>query len=572
MNPAISPAPLSTSTAASTWRSAFRTAVVLLLAGLFAVQFLPDLLIPWHPWATFGFDPGPGGIITNVIPATSAAAAGLRPGDRIVLDQLGIHERRRVIYLSMAPPGERVTFPIERDGVRRNVTLSATVFPRSLADNITNAIEVLERVVFLAIAVLLVLTRPSFLTWTFFFVANGSGSGAAEYAFAPDAWIVPLNVLLNVALIASPCASVAFAMLFPRPEPSPRERAVLVALAVAFSAIFAFDTINGYAIVFGWATHGSASHVAFVDRISVTSIAALYAAVVVAFIINYARSPQPERLRMQWVALGFSVASVCAVLPSVLATAGVPTPPLAVVNVLLSMNVLIPITVAYAILKHRVIDVRFFISRALVYGTLTTVAVGLLALLDFVVARRLEETGLSIFIETAGAVAIGIGVHRLHSGIDMLVDRYVFRSMHEAEKRLELAGRSMMFAQTPYAIDERLVHEACAALQLTNARVIRDCNPDDAIVMDAQAQRAPAMHDDEFVVPMFVRHRLIGLAFFGPHRSGAAIDPAERVLLEQLAGAAAIAYDHVTSEERLAENERLRTEVEVLRSLVASRA
>jgi hypothetical protein len=270
-------------------------------------------------------------------------------------------------------------------------------------------------------------------------------------------------------------------------------------------------------------------------------------------------------------------------------------------NLLQMLNVLVPITVMYAILKHRVIDVRFFLNRALVYGILTTIGVGLLVLLDWAVAKRLESFG--IIVEVAGALVLGVGIQRLHGFVDALVDRYVFRSVHEAEKHLERVADAMVYAESLGAIDKLLVEESTRALRLQSAAVFRrdggafareaavgwrdgtttNIAADDPLALDLQAQKhgvgagpflanrrdfPPDNAAPAFAAPICIRERMIGFALFGAHLNASDIDPNEQQILERFVARAAIAYDHVWSLERAAENARMRIELDFLRDLV----
>lgn len=542
---------------------------MLTIAAVVFAQGFPDLLLPWHPYGSFGFSPRSDGTIVAIVPNMAAAKAGLRLGDRVDFSGLGVHERRRLIYFTIAPAGEQLTFPIVRDGLRRNVTLTATPFPRSLADNVTDVMEVLSRFAFLAIAAALVLLRPSLLTWSFFATAAGSQFGVATFAWTSDAWIQTVITLMNLGEIAAACGAVIFAMLFPRTITPPPVRRAAIGLAAFGCAWFIFNLVNRAAIGFAWLARGSVALAVTVSSLNVQLTIVLYSAAIIAFTINYVRSPSGDRLRMQWVALGFAVGTLGIVTPVTIGGLLGLAPPLWTINVLLALAVFIPISVAYAILHHRVIDVRFFVSRALVYGALTSIAIGLLALLDFAVSRQLEATQLGLAVEVAGAVAIGFGLNKLHGSVESVLDRFVFRSLHDAERRLERVGRAMMYAQSPEAIDAMLSTEAKDALQLVCAHVVRDCDPNHPLVLELQAERAPVQRGDELAMPMLVRHRLLGYVLYGPHNSGAAIDPAEKSVLVQLTSAAVAALDHLAAEARSEENERLRIENGVLRSLIA---
>ena len=562
MNPAISPARPSTSTAASTWRSALQIALVLSLTLIGGAQNALEFTLPWHPYGTFGFSaPNGGGRIVAVQPRSPAAKAGLHPGDRIDIDSLGLHERRRVVYLAAAPPGERLTLPVIRNGIRREVALVAVAYPRTLVDNVTNAIETLVRFAFLAIATALVLVRPSMLTWSFFLIAFAAQQGVWPETFLNDYWIVPFSIFANATYVAGATAAVVFAMLFPRAQPSRAVRNTAITLVLLGVALVAFDALNGYSQVYGWSARGDTGWAIFLNSLNNGTIWGMDGLAVVLFGVNYLHALPSERVRMQWVALGFTVGNWSLVAPGIV-NSYVHTP-LAVVNALLCLTIFIPLSVAYAIMKHRVIDVRFFISRALVYGTLTSIAVAVLALLDFAVSNRLEATRLGLAVEIGGAIAIGIGMNKLHGSIDALVDRYVFRSVHDAERRLRTVGKAMMFAQSESAIDEMFAAEAASALKLAYAHVNHELDPDAPLTMELQAERTAMLRGDDFIVPLFVRHRLLGCAAFGPHASGAAIDPNEREILERFSRDAAIAYDHAAAERGAAENAALREQLAI---------
>lgn len=250
----------------------------------------------------------------------------------------------------------------------------------------------------------LVLLRPSALTWSFFVYGLSAAIGSElGTIYAP----IRLQVLeiIWLTLVTGPAALgafIIFALRFPSNVCTGWKRvgeravlaieAVLMSLAL-YSAIGVLVLAHGIvAIGHGLALVYDAGYVAG-------------AAVFVATIVS--ATPQ-ERPRIMWVILGFIFGYGGVVVLNLLGSLALP--PIPVYNMLQTLNILVPIAVTYAILKHRVIDVRFFLNRALVYGALTTIGIGLLVLLDFAVAKRLETFG--VVVEVAGALVLGIGTRR----------------------------------------------------------------------------------------------------------------------------------------------------------------
>ncbi len=537
----------------------FFTALAGILAGV-------DVILPWHPFSSFGFDSTPDGTITDVVAGMPAARAGLLPGDHIDVSQLSLHDRRFIGQLTVAPNGTTVTYPVTRGRAKREVTLTAVPRPRSLADNVSDLVACSFAVAFIVIAGILLLLRPSVLTWSFFlFATAGTSISISIEQVRSDAFVFAIEALGTLmAVIATP-AMIVFAMLFPRTVPTRTERYIIWLLAAVFFAVELVNLATGFSSVKSSAAFAPQYADALTAFNSIIGSIGYVVAVII-FVVNYVRSDEAQRKRMQWVALGFALGTGLLQVVSVIQGLMAFSPSIWLLNVLQCFNILVPISVAYAVLKHRVIDVRFFVSRALVYGAITTVAVATLALLEFLIARSIEGRNFGFVVELAGAVAIGLGINRLHSSIDRVVDRFVFRSVHLAEQHLERIGAALMFAESTAAIDRMFVQETIRALDLESASVVREFDPDDPLALQLHAQPDPIEDGDRLYTAIIVRHGLLGYVVFGHHRSGAAIDPNERAILMRLTHQAATAYDHVLSEERRAENERLRTELIVERA------
>jgi len=568
-------------------RAFVRIAAVIVLSTIALAMVLPDVAAPWHPWGSYGFDASFDGRISNVYPGMPAAAAGVHVGDRVDLRAASADATRSLTPFGQAWPGTSAVFPMRVAGrADRMGRLTAVPWPRSALDNVTDIIAVLFEIAFILIPAWLVLTRPSLLTWSFFIFATNTGyTSAILQELLPAHILRVVNGLIGASITVGAYAFASFALLFPRLAPDRYHRRMLTLLAVPTVLVLLAQVVQAPMALGHYAatisTQAAIATVTGVDSVG------MYIVAIVLFLVNYRRAAAVDRPRIRWAILGFALAfggnlfiTVSQNTPAIALS-----PPVWAVNLLSALDILAPVSVAYAILKHRVIDVRFFLSRALVYGLLTTGVVVALALIEWAIARRLEETNLGLLVEVAGAVAIGLGFQRAHGWIDSLVDRFVFRTIHDAEKRFGTIGRAMMYARSASAIDGLMADETIRALHLAGAaiyhpaedgsyartfsagRPFRDgFDHDHHIVLHLLAERTPIERDGELAVPFIVRDRLLGFALFGAHANNTAIDPNERALLEELCFRAASAYDHVESEARAEENARLRGALTILQA------
>ncbi len=191
--------------------------IVVIALAVFALAFTaPDIVLPWRPFSTFGFNAMPAGRITGIIPGLAAARAGVRANDRVDLAKLTPHERRYLCILSPARVGTSITLPIISGDSERNVTLVAEPKPRTLADNITDVLLITEQCLFIIIAAALAYVRPSWLTWSFYLYAVGvSSNSILVFSTLSDAAMPFYGAGMTILLIAGAMSMIVFATLFP---------------------------------------------------------------------------------------------------------------------------------------------------------------------------------------------------------------------------------------------------------------------------------------------------------------------------------------------------------------------
>jgi len=94
---------------------------------------------------------------------------------------------------------------------------------------------------------------------------------------------------------------------------------------------------------------------------------------------------------------------------------------------------------AYAILKHRVIDIGFAINRTLVYGAVTFTLLATFGLAEFATKSLIPEQGAeaSTIVAAATAVLLFLSFHHLHQWFEHHIERLFFHSWHVAEAQLK---------------------------------------------------------------------------------------------------------------------------------------
>jgi hypothetical protein len=209
---------------------------------------------------------------------------------------------------------------------------------------------------------------------------------------------------------------------------------------------------------------------------------------------------------------------------------------------------LVPGTIFAAILRHRLLGIRFVVDRALVYGGLALLLVAPLRLTNVVLAARFPHTRVAGFAEVAVAIVLAISIDRLRRFIESLLRHTIFR---EHERVLEEVAEFTREANevTDRESLERLVQAVGNALALTAAAFLDDESDARTLVPDG---------DPALVVPLREGRRSAGRLIFGAHRNGSDLDPQEQRALQRFAATAERALERLTLEQLRAELNTLR--------------
>ncbi|WP_353228548.1 hypothetical protein [Novosphingobium sp.] len=113
-------------------------------------------------------------------------------------------------------------------------------------------------------------------------------------------------------------------------------------------------------------------------------------------------------------------------------------PPAVIIALVLPGNLLLPLALAYAVLRHRVVDLGFALNRTVVYGTFSVILLGSFGLIEWSVEHLLPEEWVkaSAWIDAGAAVLVYLAFHRVHDWVEHRVEHLFFRQWQANEDAL----------------------------------------------------------------------------------------------------------------------------------------
>jgi signal transduction histidine kinase len=287
----------------------------------------------------------------------------------------------------------------------------------------------------------------------------------------------------------------------------------------------------------------------------------------VSLVVRFRRSSGNERLQMKWLAAAAACVAVIYLVAMVASigtswNSAAPTWVRVVQNAAVLSFVLIPISIGFAILKHRLYDIDVVINKTLVYGSLaafiTAVYVGIVVGIGTVVGSR---RNLALSILATALVAVGFQPAR--ERVQRLANRLVYgKRATPYEVLSEFSGGMAHSVATEELLPRmaRMVADGTGAAHVdvwlrVGSDLVREVSwpdPDGAATADP-----PVVQGDEVTVQgtdgaVAVRHQGELLGVIGVTKAaGDAFTSAESKLLEDLASQAGLVLRNVRLIEEL---------------------
>lgn len=533
--------------------------IVALLILAYVCLWGPDLRrVFGHPLGELGVAVNTNSRVVAVEP--NAREAGVRVGDIVDWGKMSFRDR---YFLALSErtldPGTPVMISLLRSG--RDVTARLVTAPEPVGGIHSAAWRFAFSILFMALGALVVLRRPSAATWAFFVYALGAGYPPVNVIqLVGPAWWMLLTFYFNSVTDSTNWALVIFAILLLHEGALPRWRR----LALAAAAALVLALLLSEAVLVITVARGTPSAAAMWTSLTLTVLPLFVAAGVL--MATRSESSPGVRQRLRWVIAGVVAGAVATAVAFGSTQFGLGLYPLTYAQfsfALIVAALAIGTTVAYAILKHRIVDVNVALSRALVYTLISAMAVGLFALVEWFFSHAFSESRAGLFADIGLAVILGFFFNSMHARVDRLVDGLLFRSRHLAERHLETVIHAMAYARGRDHVERLLIDEPVRAFSLAAARVVRvldstvDCGLEhiDSLVAYLEAERkALRLSDHGYIcdwsvaIGVFSHSALSAVALYSPHRDATELDGDEVALLERLADAAGTAYDRLEAE------------------------
>jgi GAF domain len=507
--------------------------------------------------------------IVHIIAGGTADRAGIQDGDRIDVRDLGTYDRAALLFQPVTTVP--VLLVVRRGSEKRTISVVAdTVYDGNTFLKLAAALpnDVAEWWI-LGCALLLALRR-----WQ---TREGRYLCLGLLSFAGAMWLNTTQMvssngtLVAVSYMLSGCARCAAALL---PVVLARRfgvRSPLRALLVTGVCALAALELARYAAATIGLLDASIDPLPLIygNWLAVDPVIEL--AAVLAVGVAVASTPRSDRARAAWLLLPLPIALVLSTAGVDLTTSASTWVGYMALYVLSGAAALAgAAAVTYALLRRRVLDFDFVVSRTLVVATVSALVVGSFALLEWLLGTVLAGVSHATGWIANGALALTLGLmlNPMQKRVDVFIDLAFFRKRHEDERALldfskEAAYVTDADTLLDQALDKLRRHtDACDAailIESSDAYAVARCfgeastpivDENDPAILALKAWHRPLdphrygdVMRGALALPMLARGRLLGAIVLGERAGGEAYAPDEIEALSQLAHGVGSALD-----------------------------
>jgi len=269
-------------------------------------------------------------------------------------------------------------------------------------------------------------------------------------------------------------------------------------------------------------------------------------------------SDATQRRQIRWIVLG-ALAAVAGLVLQILFVAMNPFDTSFVFNDFVIyplgqlLKLLLPVSVIFAIRRYHLWDINVLINRALVYGALTTLVIGMYVLAVGVLGETLQSSS-NWLLSILATGLIAVLVQPLRDRLQRGVNRMMYGERDDPITVLSRLGQHLEGTLAPDAVLPSLVETVAQTLKLpyvaietTNSRI--DSGPAlDAFSTQSSSPRVSyGVPQPELIrLPLIYQSENIGQLLVAPRAQGEALSPMDRHLLENIAHQSGMAVHAVS--------------------------
>jgi hypothetical protein len=283
--------------------------------------------------------------------------------------------------------------------------------------------------------------------------------------------------------------------------------------------------------------------------VGVPIVLACYATVIgVCFVMLWrgiVASNRGERGRLRWLFWSTVVGYSGPLLTFALISSGSPIPLQGAFNL---SFLAIPIGYTYAVLRHRVIDVGFVLTRTLSLTILTTAVVAAFILVGAAIEHLAINRDESVVIQLGFSLGLGMLFNAANSRLNGLLERVLFRRRYAIEMSLKGFDAQVDTYLSEGALMRQVADLLTVELELAGCAVYREAEESFLLAVSAGSasfspevskaneppRRGPAS-DDQLLLPLRVHGRSYGAIVLQQRDGAELLTPDEVALLERLA-------------------------------------
>lgn len=498
--------------------------------------------------------------IVHTIPGGASERAGIRDGDRIDVRDLGVYDRVALLFQPVTSVPVRLF--VVRSGEKRAIVVTgSTVYEGNVALKLAVATtHAVAEWWILGCALLLALRRwqtreARYLCLGLLGFAGAMWLNPIQMVSANGTLLALSYMLSGCALLAALLLPVALARTFGANSPL---RALLVGALCALAAL----ELGRYVAATLGLINASVDPLPFVYGNWRAVDPLMEVAAVLAVVVAVASTSRQSRARAAWLLLPLPFALLLNSTSLDLATSASTWLGYMALLLLASAAALAgAAAVTYALLRRRVLDIDFIVSRTLVVAMLSALIVGSFALLEWLLGTVLAGVSHATgwIANAALALVLGLSLNPMHKRVDAFIDSVFFRKRREDEQALlDFSKESAYVTDAQVLLDQTLdklrrhtdardaeifiesggTYEAVCCYGASATGV----DENDPAVLALKAWHKPldphrygGALRGALALPMLARGRLLGAIVLGERIGGEAYAPDEIEALSQFA-------------------------------------